>query len=93
MDCLNLREKLDLLTNEDIYDMLIQMNFSQIVAQYFKDKMINGVKTFLFDELPNNPIHDVYLNIVLIKLLTEIRGKDTYKYKVSIQFKRSVFDR
>jgi hypothetical protein len=38
MDCLNLREKLDLLTNEDIYNMLIQMNFSQIVAQYFKGK-------------------------------------------------------
>jgi len=67
--------------------MLIQMNFSQIVAQYFKDKMINGVKTFLFDELPNNPIHDVYLNIVLIKLLTEIRGKDTTNIKFPYNLK------
>jgi hypothetical protein len=52
--------------------------------------MINGVKTFLFDELPNNPIHDVYLNIVLIKLLTEIRGKDTTNIKFPYNLKDPV---
>jgi hypothetical protein len=36
MDCLNLRDKLDILTNEEIYNMLIKMNFPEIVAQFFK---------------------------------------------------------
>jgi hypothetical protein len=90
MDFLNLREKLDSLTNEDIYYMLIQMNFPETVAQFFKDKMNGGVKSFLFNELQNNPIQDIYLNVVLIKLLNQIRGKDTSNMKFPYNLKDPV---
>jgi hypothetical protein len=52
--------------------------------------MSNGVKTYLFNELPNNPIKDIYLNVVLIKLLNEIRGKDTSNMKFPYNLKDPV---
>ena len=37
--------------------------------------MKNGISEYLFNELPAKPIESVYLNVCLIKLLYEIRGR------------------